>query len=469
MPESPVPMQKVITEFRQLLKLAGPIAAAQAGNQLMGLVDTAIVGRVGEAQLAAVGLGNAIFFSFAILGMGVVMGIDPIASQAVGAGDHARARQTLWQGVWLALAASVVLGVATALSPLVIRAVGVDPLVSSEATSYVLTRAWSMGPMLVFLVCRGYLQALGVTRPMVVAVIVGNVFNFFADLLFVFGGESLPAWCGPLRLVPAMGVAGAAFATVLGSLLQLWIVVAAIRAIPVPETTFDIHAPVRRDLLTAFRVGLPVGLHMAAEFGIFALVGLIAGRFGAADLAAHQLAIVLASLPFTIAVGIGTAGGVLVGHAVGARDAAQTRLAGLVAFGGGTVIMSCSATLFLLVPDLLASLVTNQRAVIETALPLLTVAAFFQLSDGIQGVGAGVLRGIGDTHFTFYANIVGHWLIGAPIAWYLGFVRHGGIVGLWWGLCAGLTAVAVFLLVRFIRRSAHGIIPIRERFAPAGE
>jgi MATE family multidrug resistance protein len=459
-------MSRVTTEFRELLKLALPLAAAQAGSQLMGLVDTAIVGRVGAVELAAVGLGNALFFSFAILGMGIVMGIDPLTSQAFGAGDRVAARRSLWQGVWLALAVSIVLGIASAASPWLARLLEIDARVTKEATAYVLIRAWSLPPLLVFMVCRSYLQAAAVTRPIVVGMVIGNIFNFFGDLLFVFGGSSLPAWTGPLRLVPAMGVAGAALVTVAGMFIQLWIVVAAVKAVPVNLEGARIHRPVKREMLTAFRIGLPVGLHMGAEYGVFALVSMIAGRLGAEQLAAHQLAIILASLSFTIAVGIGSAGGVRVGYAIGAGDRHQTRLAGLVAFGGGAIIMTTSALLFILFPRQLASVISNQQDVIATALPLLFVAAAFQISDGIQGVGAGVLRGAGDTHYTFVANMVGHWLIGLPIAWYLGFYLGGGVVGLWWGLSVGLTVVAVLLLLRFIRRSAGVIAPIASHVRP---
>jgi MATE family multidrug resistance protein len=214
---------------------------------------------------------------------------------------------------------------------------------------------------------------------------------------------------------------------------------------------------VPEELRTAFRIGLPLGLQMGAEVGIFALVGLLAGRLGPNDLAAHHIALTLAAFTFTVAVGVGAAGSVRVGHAIGAGDGPGTRRAGLVAFTAGAAFMACGALTFWLFPAQLASLFTNKPEVILASIPLLAVAAVFQISDGTQAVGAGVLRGAADTRFAFIANLLGHWFIGLPVAVYLGFQLSMGIVGLWWGLCAGLTVVACLLLIRFLRISARGI------------
>jgi MATE family multidrug resistance protein len=199
---------------------------------------------------------------------------------------------------------------------------------------------------------------------------------------------------------------------------------------------------------------------MGAEVGIFALVALLAGRLGTLHLASHQLVIGLASFTFTVALGIAAAGTVRVGTAIGARNAIATRQAGRAAFIGGGAFMTLSALAFALAPRTMARLVTDQENVIVAAIPLMMVAAVFQISDGIQAVGAGVLRGAGDTKYTFYANIFGHWVIGLPLALLLGFRYEMGIVGLWWGLCAGLTVVAALLFVRFERLSRTAIAPL---------
>ena len=447
-------------ELRELFRLALPMAAAQAGTQLMGLVDVAVLGRLGARELAASSVGNAIFFAVSVLGLGIVLGIDPLVTQAVGARDHARARRVLWQGVWLGLVVSAVLTVFLVLGVAAIPLIGA-PGLTRGARIFLLIRTFSLAPFLLFFVFRSYLQAHGITRPMVVAMVVANVLNFGGDILLVFGGARLPVWAGPLRSIPAMGVAGAALSTLFCTIVELAIVVPAVKFVDVPEGV-DHHWN-GRDVALAFRVGLPIGLHMGAEVGIFALVALLAARLGTLEVAAHQLVIGLASFTFTVALGVASAGTVRVGRAIGARDHAATRIAGHVAFFGGVVVMGTSASLFALIPRTLARLVTNQESIITASVPLLLIAAVFQLSDGVQAVGAGVLRGAGDTRYTLWANLVGHWAVALPLALLLGFHYRLGVVGLWWGLCAGLTVVAVLLMLRFESLSSKPIEPVADR------
>jgi MATE family multidrug resistance protein len=435
-------------ELRELIRLATPLAAAQAGTTLMGLVDVAVLGRLGAAELAGSGLANAIFFAFSVMGMGMVMGVDPLIAQAIGAGDRTRARHVLWQGIWLGLVVAAVLTLILIGATLLLPYIGAKQELVSPARIYLVIRLTSVVPHLLYFVMRAYLQAQGVTRPLLVSMILANVFNLIADIVLVFG-------FGP---IPAMGVAGAALATVACTIFQfVWVGLAAYRV--------KVHGAVdhrwnQPEIARAFRVGLPLALQMGAEIGVFALVGVLASRLGTLQLAAHQLTISLASLTFCVALGIASAGSVRVGRAIGARNASATRIAGHAAFALGVMVMGISGLSFALFPRAIARLVTNQENVIAAALPLMLVAAVFQLSDGIQAVGAGVLRGAADTRWSFYANLFGHWVVGFPIALLLGFRMELGIVGLWWGLCAGLTVVAVLLFLRFEWLSRDAIAPI---------
>jgi multidrug resistance protein, MATE family len=445
-------------ELRQLFALALPIAAAQAGTQLMTLVDLAVLGRLGAREIAAAGLANAIFFALAVVGVGISFGVDPLISQAIGAGDHLRARSILWQGTWLALAVSGALMIVMFLAPLALRPFGVQPELIRPATTYLWIRAIGVAPYLVFLVVRSYLQAHHITRPMILSMLAANVLNLGGDIVLVFGGRVLPEWTGPLRNIPPMGVAGAAIATVACSFLQLAIVMVAVRDV-------DAGGHVdrrwnRRDIGQAFRLGLPLGLQLGAEIGIFAFVGVLAGRLGTLDLAAHQLVLGIASFTYTVALGVSSAGAVRVGIAIGARDVEATRRAGNAAFLGGGLWMIVAALLFAIFPREISRLFSNQENVIAVAIPLFFVAAVFQLSDGIQAVGSGVLRGAGDTRYSFVSNVLGHWLIGFPVAMVLGFTMKMGIVGMWWGLCAGLSVVAVLLFLRFRKLAATEIAPL---------
>jgi MATE family multidrug resistance protein len=434
------------------------MALASAGQATMGIVDTAVTGRAGAAALAGTGLGNGLYYSVAVLGMGVMMGLDPLISQSIGADDRDRARRLLWQGAWLALLVGVALAVPLLFAPALLAPLGVEPASASQAGAYLLWRLPALPALLYYVAARVYLQATGRARAVVVAVVAANLANLPLDLLLVFGGATLPAWCGPLRAAPAMGAGGAALATSLVTFLQAGMLALAARRDPgAPRVSRRLD---RGALRQALRVGLPIGLHMAAEVGVFSLVGLLAGRMGQEPLAAHQIALALASLSFTLAVGVASAASVRVGMAVGSGDRALARRAGLVGFGAGAGVMAGSALLCVLFPVGLARLFSDDPAVVAAAAPLFLVAAFFQLSDGAQAAGAGVLRGAGDTRFTFAANMLGHWAVGLPVALWLGPWRGGGVTGLWWGLCAGLSAVAVALLLRFLRISSREIAPL---------
>lgn len=430
-------------ELRKLLRLAGPIAFTQAGYALMGLVDTAVVGRLGAAPLGAVGLANGLFFALAVVGLGVMLGLDPLFAQALGARDPQRARELIWQGLWLSGLVALALALPIAALPLVLEPSGIAPEMARDARLFMWLRLPGLWPMLAFAALRSYLQAREQLRALIVATVLANVANFALDLVLVFGKLGFPA----------LGAPGSGLSTSLCSFLQFAILAAAVR----PGVR---HPPRAVDLRKALAVGIPVGLQMGAEVGVFALVGLLAGRLGARSLAAHQIAISLASFTFCAAVGFGMAGTVRVGWAVGARDTPAARRAGLTAFAGGAGIMTIAALFFWLAPVPLARMLTDQSDVIDAAVPLLAVCAVFQLSDGIQGVGAGVLRGAGDTRFAFLANLVGHYAIGLPVAIVLGLELGQGVIGLWWGLCAGLTAVAAALLTRFLRLSSREIAPL---------
>ncbi|MBN1205165.1 MAG: MATE family efflux transporter [Myxococcaceae bacterium] len=453
------PVKSRREEFRELMRLAIPLSIAQGGQALMSLVDTLVVGRAGTSALAAVGLSTALFFGVSGLGMGLMLGFDPLMSQAFGARNASRARALLWQGGWMALFAGVTLGSLLLVAPALLPLAGVEPEVVGQTRSYLLWRAPSLVTMLAFLTVRSYLQSSGITRPMVVATVVANLFNLAADILLVFGGGVLPEAFGPLRLIPAMGVAGAALATLLCTLLQLAIILPAVRGRPASGPP-PVRRPVWEDLAQATRVGLPIGLHFAAEIGVFALAGVLAASLSSANVGAHQIAISFASVSFTISVGIGNAGSVRVGWAVGARNTPQARMSGFMALASAAGFMGLSALVFALFPEAMARLAGAPPEVFPLVVPLFMVSAVFQVFDGLQGVGAGVLRGAGETRFTFLANMVGHYAIGLPLSLALGYGVKLGIVGIWWGLCAGLIAVAIALVWRFHRMSAGTLRPL---------
>lgn len=431
-----------------LLTLATPMALAQAGQAAMGLVDTAVVGRLSAAAQGGVGIGNGVTFTVLVLGLGILLALDPLISQAIGAGEPRQARELYWQGLWLSGLLAGVLAIPMAIVPWFFEAMGVEPAMAHEARQFVLWRIPGILPFFVFIASRAYLQGQG--RPAILfwAMLVANVVNFGLDVLLVFGA-------GPL---PPFGVAGAAMATNLCTVVQwviLWFAIG-----PAPEGGQKAFS--RTTAMKLLSLGLPIGLQMAAEVGVFALAAVLAGRLSQASAAAHQVAITWASLSFCFAVGIGSAASTRVGWAVGADDTAGARLAGKGAFVSVLGVMGVWAVVFLLAAYPLARVLTNQADVLALAVPLLGITALFQIFDGAQAVGAGVLRGLADTRFAFLANVAGHYLVGLPIAVLCGLRLGFGVQGLWWGLSAGLVAVAALLPFRFFRQTRHRILRAME-------
>ena len=444
--------KNVAEEIPALMRLAAPIALTQAGLALMGVVDCAVVGRYSAAQLGAVGLGNCIFFGIAVAGLGLMMGFDPLIAQSIGAGNRSRARKLLFQAAWMALFATLVLALPIALAALLLRLpiLGIDPDVAKMAEGFIWIRLPGLLPMLLYTGTRSYLESLGRVRALLVSTVLANLCNFGLDLLLVFGR-------GP---IPPLGALGAGIATDCCATLQFLVLAWAANGRRVGFTESVSKKIDREELKLALQVGVPLGLQVGAEVGAFALAGIIAGHLGTLPLAAHQLALSLASFTFCFALGIGGAGSVRVGWAVGARDEKAMRRSGFVALGAGACVMSISAMCFLFFPAQVARLISDRPEVIAAAVPLLGVAALFQIADGIQAVGAGILRGAGDTRFPFYANVGSHYLVGLPIALVCGFVLHRGILGIWWGLSCGLFAIALSLALRFAAISRRAIAPL---------
>jgi MATE family multidrug resistance protein len=446
-------------EIRETLKLAVPIAFAQLALMTMGLVDVAMVGRVSAADLSAVSIGNALFFLMQCTPMGVTMAVEPLASQAVGAGDIHRAWQSLRAGILACLLLAVPTMALTALSPLLLEPLGVDPVVVPAARRFIYARIPSIPLWLLFMAGKAYLEARGITRPLLVGGWRTNVLNFFVVGLLVFGDRALERVGLPGVGIPALGSLGAGLGTTFSNgALTCIALYAAWRARPegarlVGGARAELHATTRKLL----RVGIPIGLQLVTEAGVFTIVTVLAGRLGARTSAAHQIAIGLASYTYMGVLGISSATAVRVGRAIGAGEERAPRRAWLVGEGLVIIYMSVCGALFLSVPRLLTQLFTDDLVVMDVAVKLLSIAAAFQIFDGIQGVAGGALRGAADTRFASWANIACHWCVGLPLALFLGFTLSVGAVGLWWGLLSGLVVAAVALSARFWRISGRRI------------
>ncbi|UQA62656.1 MATE family efflux transporter [Polyangium aurulentum] len=450
------PARGLWAEVRGLAVLAGPITLSQVGLHMMGFVDTAMVGRLGATSLAAVGIGNGIYFSLSVASMGVIFGMDPLVSQAIGAGESARARSILWQAVRLALLISVPTMALVALAAMLVGYVGIDPETSHQIWRFLLGRLPNIVPFLIFTACRSYLQAIGRTRAILWATVWANIANVVGNILFIYGDEGL-AWFGLPRVgLPPLGVLGSGLASSIASVATVVVAGREVVRVSGKPRAADLR-PDSATMRSIARLGMPIGVHLISEVGAFSLVGILAGRLGPEVAAGHQVALGLASMSFTVALGLANATAVQVGHAVGRGDTLGARRAGFVGIVASLVVMGVPAIAFAAAPYACARILSDKPEIIVAALPLIRIAALFQLWDGSQAVASGALRGAGDTRSAQFANMAGYYLLGLPLALLLGFGMGFGAVGFWWGLSAALAVISVGLVIQFWRVSSRDI------------
>lgn len=434
-----------------MLTLALPVVFAELGWMTMGMVDTLMVGRLSPEAIGAVGLGSSIFFGVCIFAMGLLLGLDTLVSQAFGADDVDACHRWLVHGVVLAVGLSIPVSGLLLWIDSGLDAWGLDSTVLALTRPYLEIVSWSVLPLLLYAAFRRYLQGMGVVRPVMFALLAANVVNVFVNWVLIFGNLG----------APAMGVPGAAWATVFSRLAMMGFLLATIlyrereerRLYPgVKGGVFGSLALEMAWFRRLLALGTPAATQLTLEVGAFAAATALAGRLAPVSLAAHQIAINYAALSFMVPLGISSAGAVRVGHAVGRRDAEGAARAGWTALLFAVLFMSAAAAVFLTVPRWLLLAFTEDAGVLDVGVTLLFVAAVFQLFDGVQGVATGALRGLGDTRMPMLWNLAGHWLIGLPLGYSLCFLLGFGVIGLWWGLSLGLMICGVALSIVWIRR-----------------
>ncbi len=428
-----------------MVRLALPIVVVQVGQMFMGVVDTVMVGRVSAEAIAAIALGNLYFFGASIFGMGVLMALDPIVAQAVGAHDREAAAVGLQRGLVLALALSVVTtGLLLPARP-VLGLLRQPEHVADVAAAYARIAIVGILPFYAHTALRQTLQAMQHLAPIVTTMLIANAVNVALNYVLIFGAFGFPA----------QGALGAAWATA----ASRWLLLASL-AVAARPLLYGYLRPLRRQVFAwrplwrVFALGAPIGLQYELEYGVFAVVGVMMGWLGTVQLAGHQVALSLASLTFMVPLGVSAAAAVLVGHAVGRGDPLESRRAAAAALVCGVGFMMASAAVMLTVPGWLARLYTTEPPVAALAATLIPIAGVFQVFDGIQVVSVGILRGTADTRTPMLVNVLGFWLVGLPVSATLGFRTAAGPRGLWWGLTVGLVLVALVLLWRVRSRLA---------------
>ena len=431
-----------------MLSLAWPVILAEIGWVLMGIVDTVMVGPLGPAAIGAVGTGSTMFFAVMVLGMGTLYALDTFVSQNFGAGRIDECHRWLFAGLQLAAVMAVLLVGLGFFGIELLPRIGIHPDVLVLLQPYLHALLWSAPPLLFFTVLRRYLQAMHAVGPILLAVVVTNVINAVANWVLVYG-----------RLgAPELGVVGSAYATLVARLCMagmLWVVIIR-RERRWPSGLHDIPFAIDVERMWRLvRLGAPAALQLTLEVGVFAAASALAGRISPVALAANQIVLNIASFFFMIPLGLSAAASVRVGHALGRSDPDGARRAGWSALALAFGFALCIAAMFVAVPAWFLRLFTTDPGVLAIGVTILMICAVFQPFDGFQVVATGALRGAGDTRTPMVFNLVGHWLIGLPVAYVLCFRLAWGVTGLWSGLSLGLILIGGGLILVWRQRAAR--------------
>ena len=445
-------MQGLAPEIRAMARLAAPLALAQLAQIAMGTTDTILLGSLGRDALAAGGLGANLYFTLMVVVAGGLSALGILVAHARGAADEARIGRILRGGFLLALVAALPPMLLLSQAEPILLTIGEPAPLAHAIGEYDRVLLFAFPASLLMAAQRAFLAAVGrpgmVMTVALVAVGVNGVLNY---------GLIHGAWG-----LPRLGYIGSCTAT----LITLWAMAAAIglemRCVRALDAYRLWGAVDWKAVIELSRLGWPIAVTIGIEIFLFSFSALIIGRFGATPLAAHQIAITVASTTFMVPLAIAQAANVRVGFYMGAEAPRAARRAALAAFLLGVGFMSLTAAALLTLPAEIAALYIsagdpNRVAVTGLAVQLLTIAAVFQIFDGVQTIAAGALRGLKDTLIPALAAGIGYWAIGFTIAWVLGIRMGMGAPGIWWGLAAGLASVAILLSARFWKLSGRMI------------
>ena len=420
---------------------------AEIGWMSMGIVDTLMVGPLGPAAIGATGMSSAVFTALAIFGMGLMLGLDALVSQAFGARRIEECVRWLHQGVALASVAAPVVMALTWVAFATVDWWGLHPDIRVLVASYLRVISLSAFPLLLYAALRRYLQGRHIVRPVMAALISANLVNAGANWVLIYGRLGMPA----------LGVQGSAWATSIARMYMALFLLGTIywvhRHDPEhPRIPFAVDAARMKRLIA---IGFPAASQITLEVGVFAAAMMLAGRLDPIASASNQIALNVVSLAFMVPLGLASAAAVRVGHAIGAGDARRAVRTGWTALALGAAVMVALALVLIAWPEPMLRSFTSDVRVIDIGVRLLAIAAAFQLFDGTQAVATGVLRGLGETRTPMIVNVIGHWVFGLPSGYALCFVFGWGVTGLWVGLSIGLVIAGMALTVEWGRRTRH--------------
>ena len=437
---------KIPSEIKRTFKLAAPVSLGQLGHIFMGVEDSVMVGRVGAAPLAAASLVTGIFFLVLVIGYGVSSAVTPLTAISEGSDKKGECGIILREGLFVAIAFSAII---TAIlffisQNMELLAQPID--VTNFASSYLFILAMSVLPMMLFQNYRNYLEGLSMVNPPMIIALLANIGNIFINWLLIYGNWGMPK----------LGLNGAGFATLF---TRTGMAVAIILYVHLSSKNknylylFWKNKIDKKIIRKIIAIGLPSGFQYFFEVAAFAFAAIMIGWMGKIQLAAHQIAMNLASITYMIILGISSAGTIRVATGLGKNSRKDIRHAGFSTLLLAMSFMAVSAILFLSLRNFLPLLYIENKEVINITSSLLILAALFQIFDGLQATGLGILRGLKDTKVPTLITFVSYWIIGIPIGYVLGFHFNLKAFGVWIGLSISLALVAITLAIRFNSKS----------------
>ncbi len=438
------------THIRETTKLAIPISLGQLGHILMGVVDSVMVGKVGYASLAAASLVNGLFFLVLVIGIGLSFAATPLIAIANGENNKEECGKILNHSLVANLSFSGIIFIAIFSLSFVIPYMNQPKEVVEQAVPYLQILTLSIFPFIVFQCYRQFLEGLSLPNAPMIIALLANLLNVFLNWIFIYGNLGFDA----------MGLFGAGIATT----ITRYLMAAALMIFTLRYKKVFMYAPRLNFkpwdwnlIKKLFSIGIPSGFQYFLEIACFSFATIMVGWIGSKQQAAHQIALNLASVTYMIMLGISSAGTIRVGGAVGKKDNKEIRFAGFTALGMSALLMLSFAIIMLLFRETLPTFYNKNSEVVSYASSLLIIAGMFQVFDGLQATGVGVLRGLTDVKIPLYVSLLSYWVIAIPVAYMLGFVFNYGVYGIWIGLLLGLACVGITLFIRFNKKSRYAI------------
>ncbi|AIR03679.1 MULTISPECIES: MdtK family multidrug efflux MATE transporter [Cedecea] len=456
-------MQKYLTEARQLLALAIPVIIAQVAQTAMGFVDTVMAGGYSATDMAAVAIGTSIWLPAILFGHGLLLALTPTVAQLNGSGRRERIAHQVRQGFWLAGMVSVLVMVVLWNAGYIIHAMhNIDPELADKAVRYLRALLWGAPGYLFFQVGRNQCEGLAKTKPGMVMGFIGLLVNIPVNYIFIYGHFGMPELGGV-----GCGVATAAVYWVMFFSMLSYIKKArSMRDIKNPD---DFSKPDWAVLKRLSQLGLPIALALFFEVTLFAVVALLVSPLGITDVAGHQIALNFSSLMFVLPLSLGAAVTIRVGFRLGQGSTLDAQVAARTGVGVAICLAMCTALFTVTFREHIALLYNDNPAVVALAAHLMLLAAIYQISDSIQVIGSGVLRGYKDTRSIFFITFIAYWVLGLPSGYVLALtdwvVEPMGPAGFWIGFIVGLTSAAILMMLRMRWLQRQPSVTILQRAA----